>query len=66
MGSNKVVDIPTNIPLLCSFNGAEGNHAGYIVAVYKMGRFYANGGLFPVNRVTGWRKIEKEGFNNVK
>ena len=55
--------IPTNTPLLCKFNGDDGQHAGYIVATYKMGRFYANNGLFPINRVTGWRLIEDEGFN---
>jgi len=57
------MQIPTNTPLLCKFNGNDGKHAGYIVATYKVGRFYANGGLFPINRVTGWREIEREGFN---
>ncbi|QIG62453.1 hypothetical protein [Pseudoalteromonas phage AL] len=53
--------IPTNTPLLCSYNDNEGNHHGYIVAVYKNDRFYS--GLYPINRVTGWREIPKEGFN---
>lgn len=57
--------IPTNKPLLCKFNGNDFTHAGYVVATYKMGRFYANNGLFPINRVTGWRLIEDEGFNDV-
>ena len=52
---------PTNTPLLCSYNDNEGNHHGYIVAVYKNDRFYS--GLYPINRVTGWREIPKEGFN---
>ncbi len=41
-----MIMIPTNTPLLCKFNGNDGAHAGYIVATYKMGRFYANNGLF--------------------
>ncbi len=59
-----MIEIPTNKPLLCKFNGNDGTHAGYIVATYKMGRFYANNGLFPINRVTGWREIEEKGFND--
>lgn len=55
--------IPTNKPLLCSYNDNEGNNHGYIVAIYRSGRFYS--GLYPINRVTGWREIPREGFNDV-
>lgn len=56
--------IPANTPILCSYNDDEGNHYGYIVAIYKNDRFYS--GLYPINRVTGWRLIEDEGFNEYK
>lgn len=54
---------PENTQLLVSYNDNDGNHYGYIVAYYKFGRFYS--GLYPINRVTGWREITNEGFTKV-
>lgn len=54
---------PLNKQVLCSYDDEYGNHVGYIVAYYKFDRFYS--GLYPINRVTGWREIPSEGFNRV-